>query len=229
MADPVLLITGASSGIGAETARHAVGGGYRVALAARRAEPLAALAQELGGPERAIPLSVDVTDWEAQQQMVADTLSAFGAIDAVFANAGLNSLAGWKTDPVEHWRTMVLTNVYGPAITVRAAYDAIVASRGHVLMTSSRAGRYPIAGSLYGATKSAVTAMGEALRMEFHGTGVRVTVLHPGWIDTPMFPGEPPPDILIPEDLARAAMYALAQPARVNVNEILVRPTVQAS
>jgi NADP-dependent 3-hydroxy acid dehydrogenase YdfG len=227
MADPVLLITGASSGIGAATARAAAKAGYRVALAARRSEPLAALAEQLGGPSRAIPVTVDVTNWADQQRMVTATLEAFGSIDAVFANAGMNGLAGWTADSVEHWREMVLTNVYGPAITVRAALDAVIDSRGHVVLTSSRAGRYPIAGSLYGATKSAVTAMGEALRLELHGHGVRVTVVHPGWVDTPMFPGEPPADILTADDIARAVVFALQQPPRVSVNELLVRPTVQ--
>jgi len=227
MPEPVLLITGASSGIGAATARLAAAAGYRLALTARRAEPLAALAEDLGGPSRAIPITVDVTDWTDQQRMVALTLEAFGSIDAVFANAGMNGMPGWTTDSVDHWRAMVLTNVYGPAITIRAALDALVASRGHVVLTSSRAARYPIAGSLYGATKSAVTAMGEALRLELHGHGVRVTVVHPGWVDTPMFPGEPPADILTAEDIAHAVLYALQQPQRVSVNELLVRPTVQ--
>jgi NADP-dependent 3-hydroxy acid dehydrogenase YdfG len=227
MADPVLLITGASSGIGAATARRAAEAGYRLALAARRPEPLATLAEELGGPSRAIPVTVDVTDWADQQRIVTTVLEAFGSIDAVYANAGMNGLPGWTTDSVEHWREMVLTNVYGPAITVRAALDAVIASRGHVLLTSSRAGRYPIAGSLYGATKSAVTAMGEALRLELHAHGVRVTVVQPGWVDTPMFPGEPPADILTADDIARAVVFALQQPPRVGVNELLVRPTVQ--
>jgi NADP-dependent 3-hydroxy acid dehydrogenase YdfG len=231
MADQVLLITGASSGIGAATARRAAEAGYRIALAARRPEPLAALAAELGGPARAIDVPVDVTDWSSQQQMVATTLEAFGAIDAVFANAGMLSAPGWMAEPVEQWREMVLTNVYGAAITVRAALEAITAARGHIVLTSSRAGRYPIAGSLYGATKSAVTAMGEALRMELHSQGVRVTVVHPGWVDTPMLDGaifpEPPGDILTADDIARAVLYALGQPPRISVNELLVRPTVQ--
>ena len=226
MADRVLLITGASSGIGAATARQAAAAGYRVALAARREEQLAELAAELGGPTRALAIRCDVAEWADQQRLVAATLEAFGAIDAVFANAGVNSAPGWKTEPVEQWREMLLTNVYGAALTVRAAYDALVERQGRILLTSSRAGRYPIAGSLYGCAKAAVTAMGESLRLEFNGTGVQVSVIHPGWVQTRLFP-DPPDDILLPEDLARAVCWVLEQPQRVDVNELLIRPTVQ--
>jgi len=118
--EPVLLITGASSGIGAATARHAVAEGWRVVLAARTLARLQALAQELGGPSRAIAVRCDVGDWEQQQRMVAAALHAYGRIDAAFANAGFGGPRGFLNDTVEHWREMVLTNVYGAALTVRA-------------------------------------------------------------------------------------------------------------
>jgi NADP-dependent 3-hydroxy acid dehydrogenase YdfG len=226
--DPVLLLTGASSGIGAATARAASAAGFRLALAARRETELMALAAELGGPERAIAVRCDVTDWDDQQHAVQATLDAFGQIDAVYANAGMYSDPGWKTESVEQWRAMVLTNVLGPALTARAAYDALIASKGRLLLTSSRAARYPMAGSLYGCTKSAVTSMGEALRLEFNDTGVQVTVIHPGWVATPMVTGiELPDDVLGPEDIARAVAYVITQPPHVDVNEMLIRPTVQ--
>jgi NADP-dependent 3-hydroxy acid dehydrogenase YdfG len=225
---PVLLVTGASSGMGAATARAASQLGFRVALAARREEPLAALAAELGGPERAIAIRCDVTDWDDQQAAVATTLEAFGSVDAVYANAGMHSMPGWKTEPVEQWREMILTNVYGAALTARAAYDALIASQGRLLLTSSRAARWPIAGSLYGCAKSAVTSMGEALRLEFNGTGVQVCVVHPGWVSTPMVDGiELPDGILVPEDVARAVAFVLVQPKDVDISDMLIRPTVQ--
>jgi NADP-dependent 3-hydroxy acid dehydrogenase YdfG len=225
--DAVLLITGASSGIGMETARQAAAAGYRVAVAARSADRLQVLASELGGPERAIAIPCDVCVWEDNQAAVAETLAAFGRLDAVYANAAMLCDPGWKTGSVEAWRDMVLTNVYGPALTVRAAYDAIVASQGRFLLTASRAAHYPIAGSLYGATKSAVLAMGEALRLEFNDTGVRVTVITPGWVATPMWNEEPPAGALVASDVAQAVVYVLGQPARVDINEILIRPTIQ--
>jgi NADP-dependent 3-hydroxy acid dehydrogenase YdfG len=225
-ADRVLLITGASSGIGAATARHAAGEGWRVVLAARSRERLEALAEELGGSERALAVPCDVTDWEAQQRMAATALSSFGRIDAAFANAGFGGPRGFLKDTPEHWREMVLTNVYGAALTLRATIPALKRSRGHLLLTSSVAGRRVLPGSMYSCTKFAVSAMGEAARQDLHGTGIRVTLIEPGMTDTPFFENRPT-DALLDEDIARAVIYAVSQPPHVDVNEILIRPTAQ--
>ena len=224
--DRVLLITGASSGIGAATARHAATAGWRLVLAARSRERLDELAQELGGPERALAVPCDVTDWDAQQALVAAALGAFGQIDAAFANAGFGGPRGFLKDTPEHWREMVLTNVYGAALTLRATIPALTESSGHLLLTSSVAGRRALPGSMYSCTKHAVTAMGEAARQDLHGTGIRVTLIEPGMVDTPFF-DERPSDALHGDDIARAVIYAISQPPHVNVNEILVRPTAQ--
>jgi NADP-dependent 3-hydroxy acid dehydrogenase YdfG len=224
--DPVLLITGASSGLGAATARHAAAAGWRLALAARSRERLEGLAEELGGAQRAIAAPCDVTDWDAQQQLVASTLDAFGQLDAAFANAGFGGPRGFLNDTPEHWREMVLTNVYGAALTLRATIPALKQSSGHLLLTSSVAGRRALPGSMYSCTKHAVTAMGEAARQDLHGTGIRVTLIEPGMVDTPFF-DDRPQDALLDDDIARAVIYAISQPPHVNVNEILVRPTAQ--
>ena len=121
---------------------------------------------------------------------------------------------------------MVLTNVYGAALTLRATIPALRDSRGHVLLTSSAAGRRALPGSLYSCTKHAVTAMGEAARQDLHGSGVRVTLIEPGITDTPFFE-QRPAGALEDADIARAVLYALSQPPHVDVNEILVRPTAQ--
>ena len=226
MSDPVFLITGASSGIGAATARHAAEAGYRVVLAARSVDRLNELADEVGGDERALALECDVTEWEQQEAMVQETLSRFGRLDVVFANAGFGAARGFLKESPEHWRSMVLTNVYGAALTIRATLSALKESRGHLLLTGSVAGRRALPGSLYSATKWAVTAMGEAARQELDGAGVRVTLIEPGAVDTPFF-SQPPSAALTPDDVARAVMFAVAQPAHVDVNEILVRPTAQ--
>lgn len=227
-AAPVLLITGASSGIGAATARHAHEQGWRVALAARSEDRLKTLAGELGGSEQTIAIRCDVTSWEDQQQMVADTLGAFGRIDASFANAGFGGPRGFLNDTPEHWREMVLTNVYGAALTIRASIPALRESRGHLLLTSSVAGRRVIPGSMYSCTKFAVTAMGEAARQDLNDSGVRVTLIEPGMTDTPFFEKPPAENLLQEEDIARAVLYALSQPPHVDVNEIMIRPTAQA-
>jgi NADP-dependent 3-hydroxy acid dehydrogenase YdfG len=226
-ADRVFLITGASSGIGAATARHAHADGWRVVLAARSLERLQPLAEELGGPERALAIRCDVTDWEQQQLMVETTLAAFGRIDVAFANAGFGGPRGFLEDTPAHWREMVLTNVYGAALTLRATIPALTEARGHLLLTSSVAGRRVLPGSMYSCTKHAVTAMGEAARQDLHGTGIRVTLIEPGMTDTPFFDNRPA-DALEDDDIARAVLYAVSQPPHVNVNEILVRPTAQA-
>lgn len=224
MSDPVFLITGASSGIGAATARAAAAGGYRVAVAARSVDRLQQLATELGGPERALAVQCDVTEWDQQQAMVAATLERFGRLDVAFANAGFGATRGFLNETPEFWRSMVLTNVYGAALTIRATFTALKEARGHLLLTGSVAGRRALPGSLYSCTKWAVTAMGEAARQELEGTGVRVTLIEPGAVDTPFFdsPGE---GRLEAEDVARTVMFAVSQPAHVDVNEILVRPT----
>jgi NADP-dependent 3-hydroxy acid dehydrogenase YdfG len=225
-AERVLLITGASSGIGAATARHAAREGWRVVLAARSRDRLEALAEELGGPDRALAVVCDVSDWESQQRMAASALDSFGRIDVAFANAGFGGPRGFLKDTPEHWREMVLTNVYGAALTLRATIPALIESRGHLLLTSSVAGRRVLPGSMYSCTKHAVSAMGEAARQDLHGTGVRVTLIEPGMTDTPFFENRPK-DALEDEDIARAVIFAVSQPPHVDVNEILIRPTAQ--
>ena len=225
--EPVMLITGASSGIGAATARAASQAGYRIALAARRTVPLSGLARELGGSDRALAVPCDVTEWEDQQRLVASALERFGRIDAVFANAGFGAKRGFLEESPEHWREMVLTNVYGAALTIRASIAALRESRGHLLLAGSVAGRKVVPGSLYSCTKWAVTAMSEAARLELHGSGVRVTLLSPGTAATPFYDDPVGGDQLVPEDVARAVIFALGQPPHVDVNEILVRPTIQ--
>ncbi len=227
MSEPVFLITGASSGIGAATARHAADAGYRLVLAARSTDRLTDLAEELGGDGRALAVACDVTEWEQQQQMAAAALEHFGRIDVAFANAGFGATRGFLNESPEHWRSMVLTNVYGAALTIRATLSALRDTRGHLLLTGSVAGRRALPGSVYSATKWAVTGMGEAARQELEGSGVRVTLIEPGAVDTPFF-DNPVSNALQPDDVARAVMFAVLQPPHVDVNEILVRPTAQS-
>jgi NADP-dependent 3-hydroxy acid dehydrogenase YdfG len=221
-----LIITGASSGIGAATARHAAGAGMNVVLAARSEDKLQALASELG-EDRALTVATDVTKWEDNERLVQAALDRFGRVDVVFANAGFGATRGWLNETPEHWRDMVLTNVLGAAYTLRAAIPAVKETKGHLLITGSVAGRRVMPGSLYSCTKWAVTAMGEAVRQDVNETGVRVTVVEPGMTDTPFFDNGAGPDALKPDDIARAVMYAVSQPPHVDVNEILIRPTAQ--
>jgi NADP-dependent 3-hydroxy acid dehydrogenase YdfG len=224
--DRVLVITGASTGIGAATARAAAADGFSVVLASRSRDKLDALVGELGD-DRALAVPTDVTVWEENERLIAAASDRFGRVDAVFANAGFGAARGWLKETPQHWREMVLTNVLGAAYTLRAAIPAVKETSGHLLVTGSVAGRRVLPGSLYSCTKWAVTAMGEAVRQDLNDTGVRVTVIEPGMVDTPFFDNGAGPGALKPEDIARAVMYAVSQPDHVDVNEILIRPTSQ--
>ena len=204
--DPVLVITGASTGIGAATAHRAVEFGHRVVLAARSEDKLQALGDELGGEEKAIAVRCDVTSWDDQQALVKAALDRFGRMDSYFANAGFGAARGFLEESVEHWKSMQ--------------------DNGHFVITSSVAGRRTLPGSLYSATKHAVTAMGEALRAEIADTAIKMTLIEPGMVDTPFFDNRPS-GALEPDDIARAVMFGLTQPPHVDVNEILIRPIHQ--
>ena len=227
-----MLITGASTGIGAETARRAHAAGHRLVLSARSEEPLAELHSELGGGDDVLVQTCDVTEWDQVQALVAATEDRFGSPDIVFANAGFGASRGFMEESVEHWKAMILTNVYGVALTIRATLPQMLErSSGHYLITSSVAGRRALPGSLYSATKWAATAIGESLRQELRSmhdnSAIKVTLIEPGMVDTPFFDNGPT-GALEPTDIAAAVMYAIDQPDRVDVNEILIRPTSQS-
>jgi len=227
--DPVFLITGASGGIGAATARRAAAAGYRVVLAGRDEQRLTCLAAELGGVECALSIRCDVQEWSDQQAMIEAVLQKWGRLDVVFANAGTGVGSGFLKGEAtpELWKSMVMTNVFGVAVTARLSLPALVESKGHLVLTGSVVGRVPIPGSFYSATKWAVSGMSESIRAEAIGTGVRVTVVQPGFVDT-AFLARRPESLLDPDDVARAVLYALQQPPEVDVNEIVIRPLGQA-
>jgi NADP-dependent 3-hydroxy acid dehydrogenase YdfG len=236
MADgSVLIITGASTGIGAATAHAAAEAGYRVVLGARSEDRLQELATELGGDERALAVRCDVTEPEDNERLARAALDGFGRLDAVFANAGHGAQRGFLKETPEQWRSMVLTNVLGVALTIRATLPHLLErDNGHYLITGSVAGRRALPGSLYSATKWAVTAIGESLRQELRqmhdNHSIRVTLIEPGMVDTPFFDNRPDPeDALHADDIARAVIYALKQPAHVDVNEVLIRPVSQSN
>ena len=231
MENKVFLITGASTGIGEATARRAIEAGFNVVLAARSTDKLEHLRDQLGH-ERALAVTCDVADWQSQQKMVAQTIKHFGRIDVVFANAGFSkgsTFYGGEDKP-EEWQQMVMVNVYGAAATARLTLPELIKNRGHLLVTGSVVGRVTSIRNLYSATKWAVTGMAQAIRNEMVGTGVRVTLVEPGIVDTPFWDNLQKPDSakeLQADDIARAVMFAVSQPPHVDVNDILIRPTGQ--
>jgi NADP-dependent 3-hydroxy acid dehydrogenase YdfG len=225
----VLVITGASTGIGAATAAQAVEAGWRVVLASRSRGPLEDLAASLGAPDTALAVPCDVADWADQARLKAATLEAYGRVDAMFANAGLvkgSPILGGEDSP-EQWREMVLTNVYAAAVSARLFLPEIIRRRGHFLVTGSVVGHISPPANLYSATKWAITGMAESIRKALVGTEARMTLISPGKVDTPFWRETPDEPLLDPADVARAVMFALGQPPGVDVSEVLIRPTGQ--
>jgi NADP-dependent 3-hydroxy acid dehydrogenase YdfG len=220
---PTIFITGASSGIGAATARAAVREGWSVGMLARSAEKLAAIADELGASALALP--GDATDLAQQEHAVAQIVDRFGGLDAAFANAGmgLERPGIEEGDPAE-WRAMIDLNVMGVLYTARAAIPALRRTKGHLVITGSAAGRVHIKGSIYGATKWFVHGLAGNLAEQMREWGGRCTVISPGMVNTGFF-DEEKPEKLQPDDIAAAVMFALGQGPRAGVREIHVMPT----
>ena len=217
------VITGASTGIGEATARKAFEAGYNLVLAARSKEKLEALVEEFGA-DRALAVKCDVTHEADQSLLVKSAIDKFGQIDVVFANAGIGATgSGTAGGDPDNWKDMIMTNLFGVIMTCRASLQAIKKTKGHIVITSSVAGRRTLKGSIYGATKWGVTGYGRNLREEVKEDGVRVTLIEPGMVKTPFFDEEPESG-LEAENIADAVMYAVSQPSSVNVSEVLVMP-----
>ncbi|HJM57016.1 MAG: NAD(P)-dependent oxidoreductase [Planctomycetes bacterium] len=234
--NPLALVTGASAGIGAASARALHAAGAQVLLAARRTDRLQALAEELPGSET---VQLDVRDPSAVQAALADR-----AIDIAVLNAGLARGAGplQEGDPAD-WDEMLDTNVKGVLHCARAVLPGMLErGAGDMVLLGSVAGRqvYP-GGNVYNASKFAVHALYQALRLDAGGRGVRFTTLDPGMVETEfaevryrgdkaqakaVYEGMQP---LTPEDVADALIYAVTRPAHVNVGEIVLWPTCQSS
>ncbi|TMM55089.1 SDR family oxidoreductase [Sulfitobacter sabulilitoris] len=217
-----LFITGASSGIGAATARAAVRDGWNVGLFARSEDKLSALADELG--KQAMVLTGDATSEADQDAAMTKLVSHFGTLDAAFANAGRGTSQGGTGggDP-EDWKAMVDLNIMGALYTAHAAIPHLKKTRGQFVVTGSAAGRGHIKGSIYGATKWFIHGWAGNLSEEMRDWGGRCMVVAPGMVNTAFF-DEEKPDKLQPEDVADAVMHALNAPAHASIREIFLMP-----
>jgi NADP-dependent 3-hydroxy acid dehydrogenase YdfG len=226
LADKVVLITGASSGFGAATARLIAEQGGRVVLGARREKRLLELQEELGSDRVAVSRT-DVTVDDDVRRLVQVARDTFSRLDVVFANAGFGGGGTVAEGDPAVWRAMLLTNVYGAAITVRYAMELLLQSpEPHVILTSSVAGRIVPAqrNHMYAASKFAVEALGDGLRKEMTGR-VRVTLIEPGAAATEF--ADWPGAVLTAEDVARSVLFALQQPAHLAINNLMLRPLTQ--
>ena len=218
-----LLITGASSGIGAATARAAVKAGWQVALLARSRDALEKLAAELG--DAALALPCDITERDQLSEAVAKTVERFGGLDAVYANAGKGSSSpGIEQGDPDDWHAMIHLNVLAVLTTAHATLPHLRRAKGHFVVTGSKAGRDHMKGSVYGATKWFVQGLAGNLAEEMREWGGRCTLITPGMVDTPFF-DEPKPDKIQPDDVANAVVFALSQPRSADVREIHIMPS----
>jgi NADP-dependent 3-hydroxy acid dehydrogenase YdfG len=239
----VALVTGASSGIGEATAVALAEAGASVAIGARRTDRLDALAGRLrDGGARVLQLELDVTDEQACADAVRRTREELGGLDVLVNNAGVMLLGTIVGADPEDWRRMLHTNVLGLMYMTHAAIEGMVAQgAGDVVNISSVAGRTARKGAgVYNASKWAVNAFSESLRQEVTGRGVRISLVEPGAVATELRTHITQDDArqdadrfartirqLQSEDIARAILYVVTQPAHVAINEVLVRPTDQ--
>jgi NADP-dependent 3-hydroxy acid dehydrogenase YdfG len=217
-----LLITGASSGIGAATARLAAEKGWNVALLARSADKLDDLADQIG--DAALALPCDVTDRDELGAAIDKAAAHFGGIDAVFANAGKGvSNAGIEKGDPKEWHDMIHLNILAVLYTAHAAMPHLRKTKGHFVVTGSKAGRDHMKGSVYSATKWFIHGLSDNIAEEMREWGGRATVIAPGMVNTAFFDEEKPTK-LQPDDVAAAVIFALEQPATSAVREIYLMP-----
>jgi clavulanate-9-aldehyde reducatase len=238
----VAAVTGASSGIGEATARALSAAGASVALGARRAERLEALAESLDG--RTLARALDVSEEEQARDFIQAAHDELGGLDILVNNAGVMLLGPVADADTEDWRRMVAVNLLGLLYCTHAALPVMAGGGGgDIVNVSSVAGRRADAGAaVYNMTKFGVHAFSEALRQEALHEGIRVTTVAPGFVETELQGHNTDPlvrrtleksreqigDVLRAEDIADAILHAVTRPAHVCVNEVVVRPTRQA-
>ncbi|GEB73081.1 short-chain dehydrogenase [Pseudoalteromonas carrageenovora] len=222
--EKIVLITGASSGIGEATAKTLVNNGHKVILTARSEDKLTKLVQSLG-EDNALSVPADATDFTELENVVTKGLKKFGRLDAAFANAGMGvSTAGTEKGDPDEWSTMIDINIKALLWTAKATLPHLRQNKGHFILTSSAAGRKPIKGSIYGATKWFAYGFGQNLAEEMSEWNGRCTTIAPGMVNTPFF-DEAKPDKLDPQDVADAVLFAIEANQRNNVREIYLMPT----
>lgn len=238
----IVVITGASSGLGEATARHLAAQGAAVVLGARRNERIDALAEELNaGGGRALAVATDVTKAEEVQRLVDAAVEAFGRVDVIINNAGLMPRSPLERRKISDWDRTIDVNLKGVLYGIAAALPHMQQQKsGHIINVSSVAGHKVGPGSaVYSATKTAVRVLSEGLRQEVKPYNIRTTIISPGAVATELPSSATEPDVAedlhqfyeqyaIPADsFARAVAFAMEQPEDVDINEILFRPTAQ--
>ena len=231
----IAVVTGASSGIGEQIARRFAAEGARVVLAARRKEALEAIARDLEAQgAEALAYALDVSDWGAVQAFAAAVRERFRGVDILVNNAGIMDYRSVEAFSVEEWRRILDVNLVGPFLVTKAFLPLLRARSGPrcILNMGSVAGRTGFAeGTAYCASKFGLKGFSESLGLELGGEGIRVAIVQPGYVATPLQgPGETDPDgvpkrrMIQPEDIADVCAYLASQPRSMYVDEVTVYP-----
>jgi NADP-dependent 3-hydroxy acid dehydrogenase YdfG len=238
----VIVITGASSGLGEAAARRLSAEGATVVLGARRTERLASLSRELGTKGgKSLVVATDVTNRAQVQKLVDSAVETFGRIDVLINNAGVMPLSPLANLKVDEWDRMIDVNIKGVLYGIAAALPHMQREKaGHIINVSSVAGhKVGPTFAVYSATKHAVRTLTEGLRMEVKPYNIRTTIISPGAVATELLNGISDPEtaaanraydakVAVPaESFARAVALAISHPAELEINEILFRPTSQ--
>jgi NADP-dependent 3-hydroxy acid dehydrogenase YdfG len=240
--DKVVVITGASSGMGEAAAKHLSGLGATVVLGARRADRIEKLAKEIqdnGG--KALAIAIDVTQRDQVKKLVDETVAEFGRVDVLLNNAGVMPLSMMESLHVDEWDKMIDVNLKGVLNGIAAVLPYMKEQKsGQIINTSSVAGHKVFSGSaVYSATKFAVRALTEGLRMEVKPYNIRTTIVCPGAVKTELLEHITDADVrqanedyvgvvgISPDSFARVVAFAISQPEDVDINEIIFRPTSQ--
>ncbi|WP_330336902.1 SDR family oxidoreductase [Streptomyces sp. NBC_00557] len=227
---PVALVTGGATGIGAAVTRQLLAAGHRVTVTGRTESRLRDFAEALGNPGELLTVAGNAAVFGDVQDAVGRTLKTYGRLDTVVANAGFATHDTVADGDPAGWPEMVLTNVLGPALLIRASVEALKESRGRIVLVGSVAGFVNTPGNLYGATKWAVTGLAENTRRQVTEFGIGVTLVAPGRVETPFWDGLgslPPGHLLTADQIADSVVWAIRQPAGVDVNTVVVRPLGQ--
>ena len=240
--DKVVIITGASSGMGEAAAKHLAGLGATVILGARRADRIDKLAKDIQQTgAKALAVKVDVTHLEQVKNLVDSAVQQFGRVDVILNNAGVMPLSPMDRVNVEEWNTMIDVNIKGVLNGIAAVLPYMKEQKsGQIINTSSVAGHKVFYGSaVYSATKYAVRALTEGLRMELKPYNIRTTIVCPGAVKTELLEHISEADIqqankdyvgevgISADSFARVVAFAISQPSDVDINEIIFRPTSQ--
>lgn len=239
----VVIITGASSGIGEETAKVLAENGAKVVLSARREDRLQKLVQEIG-EDKAAYLKSDVTNLEDMKNLVSLAKEKFGHVDVLFANAGVMPVSSMSQNEVKQWNMMIDVNIRGILYAMSAVLPEFInQKKGQIIATSSVAGTRPVPGNaVYAGTKYFVKGFMESFREESiqEGNHIRTTVLYPGAINTELLNAITSDNLkhavediyakvgISPEAVAKAVLYAVSQPDDVDISDLIVRPSLEA-